>query len=134
MVGSVSNRIQCFSHAHLMLFSSCCASVLGGESVSGRIVKLFVSFCARFPISSFVCAHLHARCVPTNMTHECTHTHTHSCTRRVSSGQLVQMPTKEAPGCIVYPLVQQGAIYLNVAMKGGYLHEMRAVSGKWRSL
>lgn len=31
---------------------------------------------------------------------------------------------------IVPPLVQQGAIYLNVAMKGSYLHETRAVSGK----
>lgn len=136
-VRMISNRLLClqaFTRTWWLEWS------LAWNCVSVTLVLVFfVIFCATgvlcvwqrsYLCSYFYCLHiLHSVCVcacplnvhayrpNTGQTHIVMATHTDVNKR----GSRVN---------IVPPLVQQGAIYLNVAMKGSYLHETRAVSGK----
>lgn len=140
VVGSKANLIQSFGHAPVLFPQQAfvrrhsCAFLR--ERMRGVFV-FFVSMCADLPASpgvlACVCRHV---CKATNTTHECKHTHTHTRSHQADTcrhGNAHRCQQKRLQGEHCLPLVQQGAIYLNVATKGSYLHETRAVSGKWGS-
>lgn len=119
MVRVKSSLKLCFSHACVSILCNILCSRCFVCLAKKLLVFIFL-LSAYFALCVCVCAcplNVHAYRPNTGQTHIVMATHTDVNKR----GSRVN---------IVPPLVQQGAIYLNVAMKGSYLHETRAVSGK----